>query len=171
MIEDILNKIKEIDYGWVDSNKIVHHSSKRNFFLENYRLQTIEDTLKYKVGTCWEQVELTRYYAKQHNLEIETYIIIYNDPTKIARHSIAVANLNNKYYYLENSWKDQGKNIEFDNIKDILHTVVNQFPRMYKINEFDLNKIEIYNYSEPNPGLSFEDFTNYCRKGEKINYE
>ena len=171
MIDDILNKVKEIDYGWIDSNKIVHHNAKKNFFLENYKLQTIEETLKYKVGTCWEQVELTRYYAKQNNLDISTYIIIYNDPNKIARHSIAVCYLNNKYYYLENSWRNQGKDLEFSSVQEILKTVVNQFPRMYKINEFDTKKIEIYKYNEPTPGISFEEFTNYCRKGEKIDYE
>lgn len=171
MIDNILNKIKEIDYGWVDQNKIVHHSSKRNFFLENYKLQTIEDTLKYKVGTCWEQVELIRYLGKQEKLNIDTYIIIYNDPNKIARHSIAVTKINNKYYYLENAWKDQGKNIEFNSIEEILRTIVNQFPRMYKIDEFDKTKIEIYKYLEPTPGLNYEEFTNYCRKGERINYE
>ena len=74
MIDDILNKVKEISYGWIDSNKIVHHNAKKNFFLENYKLQTIEETLKYKVGTCWEQVELTRYYAKQNNLDISTLL-------------------------------------------------------------------------------------------------
>ncbi len=170
MIEDILSKVKEIDYGWVDQNKIIHHSSKRNFFLENYKLQTIEDTLQYKVGTCWEQVELTRHYCEQYHLNVDTYIIIYNDPDKIARHSIAIANIKNKYYYLENAWKDQGKSIEFNSINDILHTVVNNFPRMYKINNFDIDKIEIYKYSKPMPGLNYNEFTEHCRKGEKILY-
>ena len=67
----ILEKMKEIEYGWVDKYGVVHKSSKRDFFIQNYRLQKLEDTLKYKVGTCWEQVELVRFYLEEENIPKE----------------------------------------------------------------------------------------------------
>lgn len=42
---------------------------------------------------------------------------------------------------------------------------------MYKIYDFDISKIEIYKYNKPEPGLNYNDFTEYCRKQEKISLE
>jgi ribosomal protein S18 acetylase RimI-like enzyme len=39
---------------------------------------------------------------------------------------------------------------------------------MYKISDFDMSKIEIYNYSKPNPGLNYNEFTAYCRTQKKV---
>lgn len=170
-IDKILNKINEIDYGWVDQNKIIHHSSKRQFFIENYHLEDIEDILKYKVGTCFDQVELTRYYFKLENIDIKTYIIIYNDDTKIASHTIAVLESNNKFYYLENTWKNQNNNIEYNTLEELLNSIIKTYPRVYKINNFDKSKIEIYQYEKPPLNLSYQEFTNYCRNSKRIEIE
>ena len=104
-INKILEKLKEIKYGWADKNGVIHQKAGRNFFINNYRLQTIEETLEYKVGTCWEQVELARYYLEKEDIKNQTYLILYNDENKIARHSIAIAEVFGKYYLVENSWK------------------------------------------------------------------
>ncbi len=39
---------------------------------------------------------------------------------------------------------------------------------MYKINDFDISKIEIYKYTKPEPGLNYNEFTEYCKNQEKI---
>ena len=164
----ILDKMKEIEYGFVDDYGIIHRKSSKEFFINNYKLQTIEDTLKYKIGTCWEQVELVRYYLESEKIPVDTYIIIYNDDSKIARHTIVVVKDNNKFYWMENSWKQNNNSIEFNNLDDLLNTIVNLFPSMYKIYDFDKSKIEIYKYDKPEVGLSFNEFTEYCRKQTKI---
>lgn len=42
---------------------------------------------------------------------------------------------------------------------------------MYKINDFDVSKIEIYKYNKPKSGLSYNEFTEYCKNQEKITLE
>ena len=163
----ILEKMKEIEYGWVDKYGVVHKSSKRDFFIQNYRLQKLEDTLKYKVGTCWEQVELVRFYLEKENIPVKTYIVIYNEEGRIARHTIAVAEVDGKFYWMENSWNLDEFKIKYDSTDEILNELVGRFPRMYKIPDFDKNRIEIYEYEKPEEGLSFEEFTDWCRKGVK----
>ncbi len=39
---------------------------------------------------------------------------------------------------------------------------------MYKIYNFDMSKIEIYNYSKPSFGLNYNEFTAYCRTQKQI---
>ena len=166
-IFSILDKMKEIKYGWVDQYGVVHKNAGRNFFIKNYRMQTIEETLKYKVGTCWEQVELIRYYLEKENIPVQTFIIIYNDESKIARHTIAIANCNNKYYWMESSWNNTNI-VSYNNIKEILQTLIDMFPRMYKINDFNINKIEIYQYEKPKEHLTYNEFTEFCKEQKKI---
>lgn len=119
-INKILEKMKDIKYGWIDRNGVIHKKAGRNFFINNYKLQTIEETIEYKVGTCWEQVELARYYLEREDIPVQTYLILYNHEDKIARHSVAIAEEFGTYYLVENSWKVQDKPFSADRIEDIL---------------------------------------------------
>ena len=168
LIDKVLNKMSEIEYGWVDKNGDIHRRAKKSFFLKNYHFQSIDETLGYKVGTCWEQVELARYYLEKEDIHVDSYFIMYDDESKIARHTIAIASLYGKYWWIENAWKARGNYSFFDSPEDILAKVIELYPRMYKIENFDYEKIEIYKYSKPIAGLSFEDFTEYCRNQDEV---
>ena len=168
LINKVLEKMSEIEYGWVDRNGEIHRKAKKTFFLNNYHLQSIDETLGYKVGTCWEQVELARYYLEKEDVHVDSYFIMYDDDSKIARHTIAVANLYGKYWWVENAWKKLGNYTFFDSPEEILDKLIELYPRMYKIENFDYDKIEIYKYSKPMVGLSFEEFTEYCRNQDEI---
>ena len=128
-ISKILEKLKEIKYGWVDKDGVIHQKAGRNFFINNYRLQTIEETLEYKVGTCWEQVELARYYLEKEDISVQTYLILYNEEHKIARHSIAIAQEFGKYYLVENSWKINKFLKGYDTPEDIIISIIDLFER------------------------------------------
>lgn len=128
-ISKILEKLKEIKYGWIDKDGVIHQKAGRNFFINNYRLQTIEETLEYKVGTCWEQVELARYYLEKEDIPVQTYLILYNEENKIARHSIAIAEEFGKYYLVENSWKISNSLKGYDCPEDIIVSIIDLFPR------------------------------------------
>lgn len=119
-INEILEKLKEIKYGWIDKNGVIHQKAGRNFFINNYKLQTIEETIEYKVGTCWEQVELARYYLEREDIPVQTYLILYNQENKIARHSIAIAEDFGVFYLVESSWKVNDKVFIAERIEDII---------------------------------------------------
>ena len=66
IITEVLNKMKNIKYGWVDKYNVIHTHSKLQYFLDNYLYMSIEDTLKYKVGTCFEKANLCKYYLEKY---------------------------------------------------------------------------------------------------------
>ncbi len=167
-INEVLEKLKEIKYGWIDNSGIVHKKAGRNFFINNYRLQTIEETIEYKVGTCWEQVELARYYLEKEDVSVQTYLILYNQENKIARHSILIAENFGEYCLVENSWKIENCIYTAERVEDILVKIIDLFPQMYKIYDFDMSKIEIYKYDKPEPRLDYNGFTEYCKNQERI---
>ena len=66
-LESVLENIN-IEYGFVDKYNVIHKHIKKNYYLENYNLQSVKDTIKYNVGTCWEYVELVRYYLNEKGI-------------------------------------------------------------------------------------------------------
>lgn len=167
IIEEVLKEIKNISYGWCDKFNVVHHHAKIDYFKENYRTMSLDNIKKFKVGTCIEQVYYTQELLKEGKINSESYIIIYNDPSKIARHTICVVNNNDCFYLVENEWNTSGLK-KFNSLNELLKAVVDRYPRMYKINNFNKDLIDIYNYSEYKEGLSLEEFTSYCRSTKKI---
>ena len=161
IITNILNEVKSISYGFVTSDCIVHKNAKRDYYLNNYKLMTVEDTIKYKVGTCYEQTELVGYLLDKNNMSYKKYNIIYDVPDKIARHTFCVVNDNNRYILMETSWLMN--NYYFDNIEDLIISIIKKYPRMYKIEGFDLSKIEIYEYDKVIPGSNFYEYSENIR--------
>lgn len=168
-INDILKKMESISYGWVDDYNVVHHYSKRGFFLDNYKFMSIDKILDKKVGTCFEQTSLVKYYLDQEGIENHTYIIIYNDPDKIARHTACIAHDNGKYYLMESAWLVNNDKTVSSSIEEILESIVRRYPKMYKIDAFNKDLIEIYEYTNPLPGMSYQEFSDNARKGKLIN--
>ena len=60
MVNNIMNQMNDIEYGYLDINGIIH-SNTDELFSKLYKLQSPQETLKNKTGVCWDQVELERY--------------------------------------------------------------------------------------------------------------
>ena len=164
-LKKVLTQLNKIEYGWVDKYGVVHKKSRKDFFLQNYRLQSIDETLKYKVGTCWEQVELARYLLKKESIQCKTYIIIYNDDDVIAKHTIAIVENKQKYYLIESSWDMELR--VFNSTDEIFTMFIKMYPNMYKIKDYDVKKIEIFEYGKPNEHLNYSEFTKFYKQGVK----
>jgi hypothetical protein len=167
-IEDIIKDLGEYDYGFVDSYSVVHHNIKKQFFIDNYRLQDIGVTKKYRIGTCWEMVELARQELLDNNIDSLSFMFHYDDSNYIASHTICIAIDNNKYYIMENDmWKIN--EFEFSSIDEILKLFFNKFESMYRIKNFDNAKLKVYCYKKPLKQYSYKEFIDYCSSfGEYI---
>jgi acyl carrier protein phosphodiesterase len=172
VLNNILSEAKQIAYGFVTSDGVVHKNAKRQYYLDNYRLMSIDEIIKYKVGTCYEQTEYVAYLLEQNNIPYKKYNIIYDVEGKIARHTFCVVNYNDKYILMESEWLFEHK--EYDTLEDVLVSVVKRYPRMYKIEGFDIDIIEIYEYDSVQYGCNFYEFTDNVRntgKPIKVNLE
>lgn len=161
-IQSILDKMSEISYGFVDRYGIVHKKIKRDYYMKEYRLQPPEITLKYKCGTCWDQVEVIRALLEKMDIPVETYFFDYDEKGILAKHTIAVAVIDKKYYWIESSWKNQENSIIFESIDEIISVVNKIYPQIYKIKNYNEQKLKVYKYKKPEYGIDFESFYNYC---------
>lgn len=116
---EIMNLMKNIEYGWIDKN-----NNKHNFvdetYSNNYILQSPNEVIKNKIGVCWDQVELERYYFKGNDWNIKTYFLVYYDGDKCPTHTFLTFEKNNKYYWFEHSWERFRGIHEYESLKKML---------------------------------------------------
>ena len=99
---DVMELMSDIEYGWVDQDN-QKHVGDYDSFPYHYKLQSPKEVMKNKLGVCFDQVELERYYFKGY--DIKTYFIIYYDDNNYPNHTFLTFQKNNKYYWFEHSWE------------------------------------------------------------------
>ena len=78
-LEDILRKLDEIKYGWIDINGEVHLNTMKDF-RKIYKTMSIETVLDRKIGICMEQVFLTHILLDQLDIPNKMFCTrIYED--------------------------------------------------------------------------------------------
>lgn len=164
--EEIMRLMDKINYGWVDKDNNPH--TKLQDMIKMYKLQSPEELIKSKVGVCWDQVELERYYFKEKNIEIKSYFIVYYDGGKCPCHTTMSFEDNGKYYWFEHAWAMHKGIKEFDNEESLLEEVEKCFIELELKNGYDKDKLFIYNYSKPNSHIGTLEFYEHAMKGKLV---
>lgn len=164
---NIMNTMNDINYGYFDSKNRIHQEVDEEF-LSLYKLQSPQETLKHKVGVCWDQVELERYLFEKENIKFKTYFMVHYDNDKCPTHTFLIYEKNNKYYWFEHSWEKyrgiREYNTEIDALKDIKEKFINSELN----NNYNLENMCIYEYSKPEYGINVSEFYKQCEKGRKV---
>lgn len=164
---EILTLMDNIEYGWVDT---LNHSHDREFELmfTNYHLQTPQEIIKNKVGVCWDQVELERFYFKPHTMNTKTFFIVHYDNNECPTHTFLTYEKDNKYYWFEHSWEVHRGIHEYPSLDSLLKDVRSKFIIHELNNNYNSNNLVIYEYSKPKYHLSVTEFISHCEQGIKI---
>ena len=145
-------------------NKIIKKINSQ--FDEEYRLQTSEETLQYKIGICWDHVELERELFKGY--DFKTYFISYNKDFWIKTHTFLVYRENNSYYWFENSWYYYQGVHKYNSLNELLVDISKKHLKYHKINGKTINDVKIYEYLKPPNKISADQFIKYCQKQRLI---
>lgn len=170
-LEEILNKMEDINYGFVDNNKNIYPDDLNNWdknFGKLYYLQSPEELMKSKYGVCWDQVELERFYLTEKNIESKSYFIIAYDNKQEPTHTFIVIKAD-KYYWLEHSWEPYRGIHEYNSLNKLLNDVKIKFEKSIKKQSIKDYKLAIYEYDKPKYNLSCIEFMDHCENGLKIN--
>jgi hypothetical protein len=161
-IESVLERLDQIKYGWIGKDKVLHKYSKQDFFLSNYKLMSIEETLSNNVGTNFENACVAKKLLDDLNIESHIYFFIYEDK-QIATHAICIANIDDKYYSLENNWILDNNRREFDNIDDLIKLVKTQLRKTYVIEPFEDEKVSMFIVDKLQEGLGYKELLESVR--------
>lgn len=167
---EIMNLMENIEYGWVDKNNYSHNKTDETF-LDNYKLQSPKETIKSKVGVCWDQVELERYYFKGNDWNIKTYFIVHYDDDKCPTHTFLTFEKQDKYYWFEHSWERFKGIHEYNTIQELLLDIKDKFIKYELNNNYNENCLNIYNYKKPKNHLNILEFYKHCESGVKISLQ
>lgn len=167
---EVMNLMENIKYGWMDRDGNKHDIVDESYS-GNYVLQSPKEVIENKVGVCWDQVELERYYFKGNDYNIKTYFIVHYDNDKCPTHTFLTFEKDNKYYWFEHSWKRFKGIHEYDTRKDLLTDVRDKFIKYELNNNYNKNNLCIYNYKKPKYHLSVLEFYKHCESGINISLE
>ena len=165
-MHEIYEKNKNIEYGWKDKNGIIH-SHINEGFVKNFNFQTTDELLKSEAGNCWETVELTRKELLENNIPCKAYFFVI-PLNNFYCHSIAVAQIESKYYWVENSFKDMRGIHEFNSLEEIIFNVLNNFHKIVGNTNYNIKQMKIYEYEPPKTHISCIPFYFHCFRQKNI---
>ena len=161
---DVMKLLEPITYGWVDQNgdkhKIVDES-----YSDHYLLQSPKEVIKSKVGVCWDQVELERYYFKGNDWNIRTFFIVHYDGEKCPCHTFLTFEKKGKYYWFEHTWGELNGIYEYSSIQELLFDVKRNFVEDILKNQYVEDNLQIHEYNQPKYHISVQEFYRHCEDG------
>lgn len=169
-INEIMTLMDNIEYGWLDQNNNQHNLID-NTYQDNYILETPQEVMKNKIGVCWDQVELERYYLRTHDLNIKTYFLVYYDNDKCPTHTFLTYEKDNKYYWMEHAWMKFKGIHEYSSKKELLTDVKNKFIINELKNHCTLENLILYEYKKTKYHISTQEFFKHCESGQQIEIE
>jgi len=164
---DVLTKLNNIEYGWMDIDKNIYKDNDKSF-KKKYILSNPEEVIKNEIGTCYDLVELERYFLKNLSLKFSSYFMVYYESKNVFTHTFIVYEENEKFYWLEHAWSKFRGLHEYMSLFDLLTDVREKFKKNNNLKYMDFDYLCIYKYKKPKSHINLKDFYKHCESGENI---
>ena len=167
---EIMDLMNDIQYGWIDKkgNKYIDDSISDAEFSNTYLLQTPKEIIKNKIGVCYDQVGLERFYFKGNDWNIATYFLGSSTNRKVPTHTFLTFEKNSKYYWFEHAFEKFRGIHEYSTLNELLLDVKNKFENTYLNNYLNNCHINLYQYNKPKYHIDEAMFIDHCTSGTKM---
>lgn len=161
---DVYKWIDEnIKYGWIDIDRQIHNIEEMKGFRKLYRTMSIDDILKYKIGTCIEQAALTHYLLDLIKIENKMFCCRIFEPDDYGNleeeehmHCFVLFNYNRKTYQLEHANFEKKGIYEYPSEETAIKNIVQYYIELRGGKQSPTTPF----YEVPS-GLSFKEFNAY----------
>ncbi len=143
MSKDLINQIKKIKYGWVDSKGNVYQECG-NHFLTEYYLRKPSDIIENEAGIAFDIVEVSRYLFKKNKYNIYTFALIYYGNEENPIHPFFIYEENGKYIWFEQAWQKHRGCYEFNTLEEAVNNVILKYKRVFKNYKHDYLRLYAY---------------------------
>lgn len=151
-----------IAYGWIDINEQQHLNTMKEF-RRIYRTMSIEEILKYKLGTCIEQVNLMHYLLNKINVKNKMYCCRIFEPDDYGNleeeehmHCFILYYENGKVYHMEHPNLDRKGIYEYNSESEAIKAIVDYYIELRGGKESPTKE-----FFEVPVGISFKEFNKY----------
>lgn len=169
-VEEILQKMDAISYGWLDSKKRKYDVLDDTNSGE-YRVRSPKEVQASGLGICWDQVELERFYFKPLSLKSATYFLCYYGDVLCPSHTFLVYRDGGKFYWFEHSWENHRGIHSYSTLKELLEEVRAYFIREFVPEGFDSDYLCLRKYTKPPFHISCLEFYHHCEKLDCIDLD
>lgn len=164
----------------LDFDEFFDFCQKINYRAEGFagKLQSPEEFVEHRVGNCWDWTELQRRWFEHHKYEINTYLLYYRASEDCyPSHSILAYRKDGKWFWFEPMFHDTKVKFsgvhEYNSEDEMLEEFKEVFTRNGQLagflpRELTDDKWVLYEYNQPEYGLTDEEFYNHCSKGRRI---
>lgn len=167
MLEEIMNIMDEIQYGYLDDNGLdIIANNPDDWDIELYHLLSAYELLEKKHGVCYDQVELERFLLEQRGIKPTSYFIESVVEEGTYTHTFIVYEKDSYYYWLEHSWGSYRGIYQYSSLKELLLDVKEKFQKSHSIERKD--STFVYEYEAPKVGINAHEFYEYCESGKLI---
>lgn len=164
--EELLEWMKYITYGY--KGKTQYHKYDEEDFNEvwydEYLLSEPLDIINSKIGNCWDQTELERYWFNKNNYEIKTIYEMVNLPYEnlYPTHTFLVfKDKDNTWCWFENSdYQNRGIHI-FNTLDELIKHQQEKYIELLKtfeIKDEELKNIILKEYEKPKSNITAKEF-------------
>ncbi len=161
--EDILQYLEEhIRYGWLDLNKEKHIMTMKDY-RKLYRTVTIEETIKYGLGVCVEQVHLMHYLFDKINIPNKMFCCRIYEPDEYNNleeeehmHCFLLYYVNGKVYHMEHPNFNRTGIYEYNSEEEAISSIVNYYIELRGGKESPTKE-----FFDVPVGLTFQEFNAY----------
>lgn len=161
--EDVLTFMKQhIKYGWLDKDGNVYVNTLKNF-KKLYRISNLDETLKFGVGTCIEQVALMKYLLAQIGIKCKTFCTrvyipsgLKDDDPEEHMHCFLLYKKGGKIYQIEHPNGNRIGIYEFASEPQAIKEINAIYEKMSGGTARPVTR-----YFKAKPGLSFKQFNDY----------
>lgn len=151
-----------IEYGWIDINGNIHLNTMKDF-RRIYRTMSIDEILKYRVGTCIDQVNLMNFLLNKINIKNKMYCCRIFEPDDYGNleeeehmHCFILYFENDRVYHMEHPNFEKKGIYEYKSEEEAINSIVKYYITL-RGGKYSPTK-EFY---EIPIGISFKDFNKY----------
>lgn len=133
--EKFLQYLDNISYGWYGIDGLVRKDSLKGF-KEYYKTMSNEEVLKYKVGTCPEQVNLIKYFLDIKKIKNKILAIVgYESIGGIDKervHFMIIYEINNIWYQIEHASRFFRGIFKYGTIEEAKNKILDKYKKILK---------------------------------------
>lgn len=165
---------KNIQYGWMDDEGRVFGAPD----YDRYGLQTPREIAEKGYGICWDQTELQRFWFKENGYKFKTFLLYYYvSDNYCPSHSFLAYFENDKWHWFEPMFHETKVKYcgvyQYGSLDELLADVVEKYAEVATTEGMLPQKLErqnwnLYEYEQPEFGISDREFYEHCRKGKRI---
>ncbi len=170
--EELLEFMNDnITYGFVGKNNKKYldmYSKEWDDWYEMCYVQTGEEVLISKIGTCWDQVELERLWFEKNNYNFKTFFSWFevNRENDLPTHTFLIYEKYNKWYWFEHAFESYRGIHEFRSLEDAINYVKEkQFEFALANNKNtkkeDMETLTSYEYTKPGNHLGVDEYLKF----------